>query len=60
MNHIQQLTVQRDDAREQCGIALQLVVDLQVYLTSSKFHNDPTVQCADVLRRIAEIKSALL
>jgi hypothetical protein len=60
MNHIHSLMAERDDARAQMRDALQLLLDLQRYLMSPKFHDDTTVQCADVLRRIADIKSALL
>lgn len=31
--------------------------DLTAYLTSSKFHTDPTVQARDVLTRLGEIAS---
>ena len=34
--------------------------ELISYLLSSKFHNDPTVQVADVLRRIQPIQSSVL
>jgi hypothetical protein len=60
MNHIQHLTVQRDEALAEKRDALQLLIDLQAYLQSPKFHDDPTVQCADVMRRLAEIKHALM
>jgi hypothetical protein len=32
---------------------------LESYLTSEKFHNDTTVQTADVLRRLENIKTAI-
>ena len=54
MNYIKRL--ERDNlvrAAEMVGLRSGLT-DLKVYLTSAKFHNDPTVQVADVLRRLEE------
>ena len=54
MNYIKRLerTIQIR-AAEMVGLRSGLA-DLKVYLMSAKFHNDPTVQVADVLRRLEE------
>lgn len=57
MNYITQLENELKEVRaELCGLKCGLS-DLSVYLMSSKFHEDPTVQVSDVLRRIADAKS---
>jgi hypothetical protein len=60
VNYIHSLIAERDDALASKRDALELLIDLQAYLQSSKFYDDTTVQCVDVLRRLAYIKSALL
>lgn len=40
--------------------AMEEITELQRYLTSNKFHDDPTVQVRDVLTRLAPVKSSLL
>tara|TARA_R100001126_G_C4725665_1_gene101381 strand:+ start:134 stop:343 length:210 start_codon:yes stop_codon:yes gene_type:complete len=36
--------------------AHEAITELRAYLQSSKFHQDPTVQTADVLRRLEEVR----
>lgn len=60
-NYIHRLTRERDETREQLAEVLGLLVELEIYLTSSKFHgadNDYVHVSTDMLPRLAKIKSA--
>jgi hypothetical protein len=60
VNHIQHLTEQRDEALAAKAEAIRLLCELEAYLLSPKFYDDTTVQIADVLRRLAPVRYALL
>lgn len=55
MNYIKQLESRVAELNQQRAVAWEQVADLKKYLCSSKFHNDTTVQVADVLRRLANV-----
>ena len=48
------------EAQRHAALAFQNLEDLREYLLSPKFHSNPTVQTADVLRRTEDIWSELL
>jgi hypothetical protein len=48
------------DLEDSIETAQAVYTELAVYLTSPKFHDDPTVQVADVLRRIQSLQESLL
>lgn len=48
------------DCKTSMQDAMESVTELKTYLTSSKFHEDNTVQVRDVLNRLAPIASAIL
>lgn len=56
MNHIQKLQEEVKYLTKQKAICSDEVTDLMVYLTSSKFHEDTTVQVGDVLRRLETLR----
>lgn len=55
MNYIKQLEARVEELNLQRAVAWEKVAELKQYLGSSKFHNDTTVQVADVLRRLADV-----
>lgn len=55
MNYITMLREQVEQARRREGAVLLAALELRQYLQSSKFHQDPTVQTADVLRRLQHV-----
>lgn len=59
MNYIKQLERDLADLKIDRTLALLHLVDLQAYLSLEKFHDDTTVQVADVLRRLEPIKQHL-
>ena len=60
MNYIKRLQAENAEHRKTIRAACQEVEDLYGYLASSKFHEDTTVQVADVFRRTAGLKSLLI
>jgi len=63
MNHIARLTGERLEALEQLSEARALVLELEAYLLSSKFHgpdNDYVHVRTDLLPKLARVRSALL
>ena len=60
MNHIERLTRDNSELIAKVQQASNELTDLYVYLTSSKFYEDPTVQVSDVMRRTAHLRSILL
>lgn len=61
MNYIHQLKAERDEARAAIREARELLTELECYLTSSKFHEDNTVQVrTDILPKIARVRFGLL
>lgn len=52
MNYIKRLELENQALRQEKQEASNMVKDLQMYLTSSKFHQDTTVQVQDVMNRI--------
>ena len=62
MNHIENLTRQRDEARETLESALDRVEDLILYLQSSKFagtENDYIYVSTDLLPKVCDIRRKL-
>lgn len=57
MNHIQRLTSDNTELRETLDGVDETVADLIRYLTSSKFHDDTTVQVSDVLARLQPLRN---
>ena len=63
MNHITRLTTDRAEALEQLSAARELVLELEAYLLSSKFHgpdNDFVHVRTDMLPKLARVRSALI
>jgi hypothetical protein len=60
MNHIERLTRDSAELIAKAHQASTELTDLYVYLTSSKFYEDPTVQVSDVMRRTEQLRSILL
>ena len=60
MNHIERLTRDNSELIAKTQQASTELTDLYVYLTSSKFYEDPTVQVSDVMRRTDQLRSILL
>lgn len=61
MNHIQRLINEREEAWQQIRAARDMLTDIERYLTSSKFHEDNTVQVrTDILPKIAAARFALI
>lgn len=61
-NHIENLTRQRDEARETLEGALEMVHDLMLYLHSSKFagtENDYIYVSTDLLPKVCDIRRKL-
>lgn len=52
MNYIKTLQSENADLAIEIAAYVSMLAQLRAYLCSQKFHDDPTVQCADVLRRI--------
>jgi hypothetical protein len=59
MNYIAMLREQSAQAARRAQKAMEEVTDLRAYLQSPKFHDDPTVQVADVLHRLQYIADAI-
>jgi hypothetical protein len=59
MNYIQKLQKQKETVQDNADKANNALVDFYIYLSSDKFHNDPTIQVADVLRRLDMIREHL-
>lgn len=63
MNHIARLTGERLEALEQLAAARELVLELEAYLLSAKFHgpdNDYAHVRTDILPKLAHVRSALI
>lgn len=60
MNYIKQLEFNNRALRRTVVAALEEIGDLRVYLESSKFYDDPTVQTKDVENRILPLRMLLL
>ena len=50
MNYIKQLQVTRDSQAATLSALNEEIIDFIVHLSSSKFHEDTTIQVKDVLR----------
>lgn len=57
-NHISKLTQELAETKAELSTLHEQLTELVSYLTSSKFHKDPTVQVRDVLTRLTEARSA--
>jgi hypothetical protein len=63
MNHIARITNERDEARETIRNARELLTDIELYLTSSKFaapDADYVHVRTDILPKIARARFALI
>ena len=60
MNYIKQLEFNNRALRRTVVAAMEEITDLRVYLESSKFYDDPTVQTKDVENRILPLRMLLL
>lgn len=60
MNHIQELTIQRDGLSIELSTYFDAINELKHYLLSDKFSVDTTVQVKDVLHRLSEAENAAL
>jgi len=56
MNYIKRLQSEVKEQSEAVKAIRTELLDLEKYLLSAKFHNDPTVQIQDVLNRIEQAK----
>ena len=56
MNHIHSLQIDLAAMTAQRDALLEGLQDIKIYLNSSKFSVDTTVQCADVMLRMSEIR----
>tara|TARA_R110000744_G_scaffold271950_1_gene384976 strand:+ start:21184 stop:21381 length:198 start_codon:yes stop_codon:yes gene_type:complete len=60
MNYIDRLQGQVAELRADHAEANECIIHLLAYLSSSKFHDDPTVQVADIVSRIAPARLATM
>jgi hypothetical protein len=60
VNYIKQLEFNNRALRRTVVAAMEEITDLRVYLESSKFYDDPTVQTKDVENRILPLRMLLL
>ena len=60
MNYIHRLQAEVAELKADKAVADKVLTSLVGYLTSSKFYDDPTVQVADVLRRIEDARTAVM
>lgn len=56
MNHIHNLQIEIARLTAEKEAYKDGLYDLRIYLNSEKFYKDTTVQCADVLMRLTEIR----
>lgn len=56
MNHIHRLQADNAEMTEALQTTRDTVDELFAYLTSAKFHTDPTVQVSDVMHRLAPLR----
>lgn len=59
-NYIHQLQLSLRSEHELIKMAYEQLIEVYTYLGSSKFYEDPTVQVADVLRRLDTVRTTLL
>ena len=59
MNYIKELEQEKIRLSAATSAALTGIADLVEYLHTAKFHEDTTVQTADVVRRLREIQEAI-
>jgi hypothetical protein len=57
MNGYDKLRARIAELERVCNRYSEGMTDLEVYLTSSKFYEDTTVQTTDVLNRLSELKN---
>jgi hypothetical protein len=63
MNHIARLIKERDEAQATVRRATDMLTELELYLTSSKFHGpdcDYVHVRTDILPKIADVRFALI
>ncbi len=60
MNYIKRLQNENKNLKNDKNIARAELLELEKYLLSPKFYNDPTVQIRDVLTRMEALKSTLM
>ncbi len=52
MNYIQSLKTQIEEKDKEISELKEKIQNLKIYLSSSKFHKDPTVQVQDIFNRL--------
>lgn len=61
MNYIARLKAERDEAIAELAALRDGIVEIELYLMSSKFHEDNTVQVrTDILPKLAALRSLTL
>ena len=59
-NYIHQLQMSLRSEHDLIKMAYEQLIEVYSYLGSEKFHNDPTVQVADVMRRLDHVRTTLM
>lgn len=59
-NFIHNLQMSLKSEHELIKMAYEGLIEVYAYLGSEKFHNDPTVQVADVMRRLDSVRTLLM
>ena len=60
MRYINKLQEQNQQQSKQITETYNRIIELQTYLLSPKFYDDPTVQKQDILNRLETMRSILL
>ena len=60
MNYIRKLQEANKQLQSDMDYVTDWMINLEAYLLSSKFHQDPTVQTGDILLRLNELAQGLL
>jgi hypothetical protein len=59
MNYIKKLEEENSALKDAAYLSMIELTDLYVYLTSSKFYDDTTVQVSDVMRRTEQLRALI-
>jgi len=60
MNYIRKLQEANKQLQSDMDYVTDWMINLEAYLLSSKFHQDPTVQTGDILLRLNELAQGLI
>lgn len=60
MNYIRKLQEANKQLQSDMDYVTTWMINLEAYLLSSKFHQDPTVQTGDILLRLNELAQGLI